>query len=224
MRDKDILHLYKKAGVIRFLLGIESYDEATRTSIRKDGSATEDQQAIRLLRSHGIISMVTYVLGFKEESDGDYWDSFKHLIRYDPDQVQLLYATPHRWTPFYETVEERQVIQTDTRRWDYKHQVLATLGVPVWRVFLWFKSIEVLMQLRPKVLIRLLFHQDANYRHAMRWYTQIGRRVWFHEVAEFIFKTRIMKQGPTLRDFMGSSLANREYALAKNKRNNWGQK
>ncbi len=224
VRDKDILHLYKKAGVIRFLLGIESYNEATLAAIRKDGNATKDQQAIQLLRTHGIISMVTYVIGLKEESDVDYWESFKHLVRYDPDQVQLLYATPHRWTPFYETVEERQVIQADTRRWDYKHQVLATIGVPVWRVFLWFKTIEVLMQLRPKVMIRLFFHQDTAYRYAMRWYTRIGRRVWFHEVLEFIFNTRIMKQGPALRDFMGSSLANREYALAKNKREDGGER
>lgn len=217
VRDKDILALYKKAGVIRFLLGIESYDEKTLESIKKGGSATEDQQAIQLLRAHGIISMATYVLGFKEEKDWDYWSSFKHLVRYDPDQVQLLYATPHRWTPFYAAVEERQVIQADTRHWDYKHQVLATRNT-VWRVFLWFKAIEVLMQIRPKVLIRLLFHPDADYRHAMRWYTRVGRRVWFHEVVEFIFNTKIMKQGPTLRDFMGNSLANREYVLAKNKR------
>jgi anaerobic magnesium-protoporphyrin IX monomethyl ester cyclase len=27
VRDADILHLYKKAGVFRFLLGIENYDE-----------------------------------------------------------------------------------------------------------------------------------------------------------------------------------------------------
>lgn len=82
------------------------------------------------------------------------------------------------------------------------------------------------MQIRPKVLMRLLFHPGADYRHAMRWYTQVGRRVWFHEVAEFIFNTRVMKQGPTLRDFMGSSLAHREYALTKNKRvlkNNSGE-
>jgi anaerobic magnesium-protoporphyrin IX monomethyl ester cyclase len=217
VRDKDILPLYKKAGVIRFLLGIESYDEKTLVSLKKGGSTTVDQQAIKLLRAHGIISMATYVLGFKEEKDRDYWSSFKHLVRYDPDQVQLLYATPHRWTPFYAAVEERQVIQADTRLWDYKHQVLAT-PTPVWRVFLWFKAIEVLMQIRPKVLIRLLFHPDADYRHAMRWYTQVGRRVWFHEVAVFFFNTRIMKQGPTLRDFIGRSFANREYVLAKNKR------
>jgi anaerobic magnesium-protoporphyrin IX monomethyl ester cyclase len=215
VRDEDILHLYKRAGVIRFLMGIESYDEDTLKSIKKGASTSDDQRAIQLLRKHGIIAMATYVVGFREESDRDYWDSFKHLLRYDPDQVQLLYATPHRWTPFYDTVEERTVIQTDTRRWDYKHQVLATPGVPAWRVFFWFKLLEVMMQMRPKAITRTLFHRDADCRHAMRWYTRIGRRVWFHEVAEFLFSTRILKQGPTLRDFMGRSLASDEYALNK---------
>ena len=151
VRDADLLHLYRRAGVIRFLLGVESYDEATLTEIRKGGNIGDDRRAIQLLRQHGIIAMITYVIGFREERDRDYWKSFRHLVRYDPDQVQLLYATPHRWTPFYETVAERRVIQTDTRRWDYKHQVLATPGVPAWRVFFWFKTIEVLMQIRPKV-------------------------------------------------------------------------
>lgn len=218
VRDADILHLYKRAGVIRFLLGIESYDEETLAAIRKGGSTSEDRQAIALLREHGIISMATYVLGFREEADRDYWRSLRHLLRYDPDQIQLLYAVPHRWTPFYETVQERRVVQTDTRRWDYKHQVLETPGVPAWRVFLWFKLIELAMQLRPKALGRLLFHRDPDYRHAMRWYTRIGRRVWLHEVFEFVFRTRLLKEGPTLREFMGASLATREYALARRAR------
>lgn len=215
VRDRDILHLYKRAGVIRFLLGIESYDDETIRKIQKGATTSEDRRAIRLLREHGIISMATYVVGFNEESDRDYWKSYRHLLRYDPDQVQLLYATPHRWTPFYATVQDREVLQFDLRRWDYKHQVLNARGVPPWRVFLWFKTIEVLMQARPKVLGRMLFHRDADYRHAMRWYTRIGRRVWIHEVLEFIFKSRPRSIGPTLREFMGDTLADREYALAK---------
>ncbi|MFZ2451169.1 MAG: magnesium-protoporphyrin IX monomethyl ester anaerobic oxidative cyclase [Methylovulum miyakonense] len=222
VRDREILPLYKKAGVIRFLLGIESYDEATLKTIKKGADVTEDQQAIQLLREHGIVSMATYVVGFNEKSDKDFWFSFKNLLRYDPDQIQLIYATPHRWTPFYATVEEREVVQGDLRRWDYKHQVLATPNVPVWRVFLWFKAIEVMMQLRPKALLRLLFHPDADYRHSMRWYTQIGRRVWFHEIFEFIFNTPRLKQRLTLKDFMGSSLEQREYALVKAKRSRVG--
>ncbi|MFP6849007.1 MAG: magnesium-protoporphyrin IX monomethyl ester anaerobic oxidative cyclase [Pseudomonas sp.] len=217
VRDADILHLYRQAGGIRFLLGIESYDEATLAAIRKGGSVKEDQRAIELLRQHGIVSMATYVVGFQEETDRDYWRSLKHLLRYDPDQIQLLYVTPHRWTPFYETAEHRRVIQTDTRRWDYKHQVLEVKRVPAWRVFLWFKLIEVCMQARPKALGRLLFHRDADFRHAMRWYTQMGRRVWFHEVAEFIGNTRLVKSGPSLREFLGHSLADTEYALDKRK-------
>ena len=217
VRDRDILHLYKRAGVIRFLLGIESYDDETIRKIRKGATTLEDRRAIGLLRAHGIISMATYVVGFNEESDRDYWKSYRHLLRYDPDQVQLLYATPHRWTPFYATVQDRQVLQFDLRRWDYKHQVLNAHSVPPWRVFLWFKAIEVLMQARPKVLARMLFHRDPDYRHAMRWYTRIGRRVWFHEVLEFVFKSRPRNIGPTLREFMGATLVDREYALVKSR-------
>lgn len=211
VRDEDILHLYKEAGVIRFLLGIESYNEETLHSIRKGANVHEDQKAIQLLRKHDIISMATYVIGFHEESDKDYWKSYKHLVRYDPDQVQLLYVTPHRWTPFYDTVEKRRVIQIDTKRWDYKHQVLSVPKVPAWRVFLWFKTLEVLLQLRPKVILRLLLHKDPGYRHGMRWYTRIGRRVWFHEVYEFLFRTKLLNNGPLLKDFMGASLSKREY-------------
>ncbi len=182
VRDADILHLYKQAGVVRFLLGIESYDEAMLRTIRKGATASEDQQAIGLLRRHGILSMATYAVGFEEESDADYWRSLRHLLRYDPDQIQMLYVTPHRWTPFFETVAERRVIETDTRRWDYQHQVLATARVPPWRIFMWVKAIEVIMQLRPRALLRVLFGKDRHVRHGMRWYARMGRPVWFHEV------------------------------------------
>lgn len=124
VRDADILPLYKKAGVLRFLLGIESYDEDTLHAIRKDASRREDREAIRLLRQHGIISMATYVVGFEDETDRSYWRSLRQLLAYDPDQIQLLYATPHRWTSYFNTVAHREVVQPDSRLWDYKHQVL----------------------------------------------------------------------------------------------------
>jgi anaerobic magnesium-protoporphyrin IX monomethyl ester cyclase len=215
VRDADILHLYRRAGVIRFLLGIESYSEGTLAQIRKGADTHEDQQAIRLMRQHGILSMATYVVGFEEERDADLWRSLRHLLRYDPDQIQLLYVTPHRWTPFYKTAEHREVIQADTRRWDYKHQVLATRHMPAWRLFLWFKSIELILQLRPKALGRLFFHADPVIRQSMRWYSEMGRRVWLHEVFEFVFKTVRLRKGPSLKSFLGPTLEAREYALEK---------
>ena len=57
-------------------------------------------------------------------------------MTYDPDQIQALYVTPHRWTPYFRAAAGREVIQKDARRWDYKHQVLSTRHLPPWRVIL----------------------------------------------------------------------------------------
>jgi anaerobic magnesium-protoporphyrin IX monomethyl ester cyclase len=201
VRDADLLPLYRQAGVARFLLGIENYDEETLRKIRKGGTTTTDREAIRLLRQHGILSMATYVVGFEEETYRDYVHGLRQLLSYDPDQIQLLYVTPHRWTPYFHLAAVRQVVQTDQRKWDYKHQVLATHSLPPWQVLLWVKLIEAAMQLRPRSLRRVLAHPDRSIRAAMRWYYRIGRQVWPYEIWNFFFREKRRKDGPTLAEF-----------------------
>ena len=213
VRDADILHLYKKAGVLRFLLGMEGTDEATLRAIKKGGSRSKDREAIRLLRQHGMIGLCTFAVGFEEESDRDYWRMLRQLLAYDPDQVMSIYATPHRWTPFHAQSATRRVIQSDLRLWDYKHQVLETPHVPAWRVFLWVKTIEAVLQLRPKALWRTYLHPDPEIRHAMRWYSRMGRRVVLHEVLSFLFRER-RRAGPPVADFWGGAQFD-EKALAR---------
>jgi anaerobic magnesium-protoporphyrin IX monomethyl ester cyclase len=203
VRDADLLHLYKRAGVARFLLGMESTDEGILRNIRKDSRLETDREAIRLLRQHGILSMVAYVAGFEEETDGDYWRALRQIISYDPDQIQALYVTPHRWTPYFRTAANRRVIQTDLGCWDYKHQVLATEKVPPWRMILWMKLMEAVVQLRPRSLGRVLAHPDRGLREAMRWYYRIGRQVWPYELRRFLFRERRTRNGPTLSAFLG---------------------
>jgi anaerobic magnesium-protoporphyrin IX monomethyl ester cyclase len=215
VRDADILHLHKQAGVARFLLGIENYDAETLHHIRKGGSIAKDRQAIQLLRKHGILSMATYVVGFEEERDGDYLRGLKQLLSYDPDQIQMLYVTPHRWTPYYRMAAKRKVIQTDISKWDYKHQVLATQNVPAWRVLLWVKFIEAVVQLRPRALWRLISHPDRAIRAAMRWYYRIGRKVWFHEIWNFFFRDHPIKKGPSLEEFWGKPQDREQYAMQR---------
>ncbi len=201
VRDADFLGLYRQAGVARFLLGIESYDEATLHKIRKGGTIARDREAIQLLREHNIISMVTYVVGFEEESTRDYLHAIKQLLHYDPDQIQLLYVTPHRWTPFHRQASGRQVIQTDLRKWDYKHQVLSARRTPPWLLMGWVKLIEAVIQLRPRSIWRLLAHPDPSFRDAMRWYYRIGRQVWPYEIWNFLFRDRRRSRGLRLDEF-----------------------
>lgn len=201
VRDADFLHLYKKAGFERFLLGIENYNEAVLEKIKKVGTVSKDKEAIQLLRKHNILSMATYVVGFGEETVRDFYNSLKQLLSYDPDQVQLLYVTPHKWTPYFEEIKDKEIILTDQRKWDYKHQVISTQYLKPWMVIIFVKFIELLMQIRPNALMRLFFHKEARLRSAMCWYTRIGRRVWIWELYQFFFVTKLAKKKMKLNEF-----------------------
>lgn len=213
VRDADILHLYRRAGVERFLLGIENTDGATLENIRKGASKTADREAIRLLRRHGILSLVTWVTDFEEVRDGDFLRALRQLLLYDPDQIMPLYVTPHRWTGYYRSAARRRVIQRDQRLWDYKHQVLATRHMPPWRIFLWVKLVEAVLQLRPRALWRAYFQPDRAARAGMRWYTRIGRRVWPYEWQTFFFRERRDITGPSLEAFWGAPQDHMEIPL-----------
>ncbi len=213
VRDADLLHLYKKAGVQRFLLGMETTDPATLELIEKGSTTTTDREAIRLLRQHGILSMATWVVGFEEERSSDHWRGIRQLLSYDPDQVQLLYVTPHRWTPFFGLAKHRGVIQENRERWDYKHQVLATRYLAPWQVLAWVKLTEVVLQARPRAVWRTFFQPDAELRDAMQWYTRMGRRVWPFELRNFFFRDRRTTSGPTLEAMWGAPQSSEEQSM-----------
>jgi anaerobic magnesium-protoporphyrin IX monomethyl ester cyclase len=111
--------------------------------------------------------------------------------------------------------EERRVIQSDLRLWDYRHQVLATRLVPPWRVLLWLKATELAVQLRPRSLRRLAALPDPDARAVMRWYYGVGKRVWPHEVWNFLFCEKRRRDGPTLTEFWGPPLDAEEAAMRR---------
>jgi anaerobic magnesium-protoporphyrin IX monomethyl ester cyclase len=201
VRDKDHLHLYKQAGFERFLLGIENYDATVLERIKKAGSKSKDMEAIQLLRKHDILSMATYVVGFGEETTRDFFNSLKQLLMYDPDQVQMLYVTPHKWTPYFKEIEDKNIIEMDQRRWDYKHQIMETPNLKPWQVIMYVKLMEIAMQARPKAVYRWLFHRDKRLRKAMFWYNNIGKRVWFHEIFQFLFRMKKLKRKVPIKRF-----------------------
>lgn len=203
VRDAGFLHLYKKAGFARILMGLETTEASTMVRIRKGATVATDREAIRLLRRHDILSQVSYVTGFEEETDRHFWCGLRRLLSYDPDQINAMYVTPHRWTPFYRESASRRVIEADPSKWDYRHQVLATPAVPPWRVFLWMKLTEAVVQLRPRALLRVLAHRDRGIRRALRWNYRVGRRAWCFEVRQFLRRIFDRPDGRTLAEVWG---------------------
>ncbi len=67
------------------------------------------------------------------------------------------------------------------------------------------KLIELALQARPKALLPHLFHRDPEQRHSMRWYTQMGRRVWFHELVEVLLSQADGEEWPDAGGILGSA-------------------
>jgi anaerobic magnesium-protoporphyrin IX monomethyl ester cyclase len=217
VRDRNILPLYKQAGMECVLMGIETTNAHTMKAIRKGSSPQKDYQAIQLLRRHHILSMVGCIFGFKDERFSDYWATFRHLIHYDPDLLNAMYVTPHRWTVFYAESALRSVVELDSAKWDYRHQVLETGSLQPWQTFFAVKMVEALVHLRPRFIYRLIRYPDRGIRHALRWCTRNAARVWLDELHELFFQNMAAKRTQTLRSFHGSPIEQEREALQKNK-------
>lgn len=206
VRDADILHLYKQAGFECFLMGMETTDAATMRKIRKGSTTREDHQAVQLLRRHGILSMVGHVVGFEEERLRDYWNALRQLLLYDPDLINAMYVTPHRWTPFYREQIDRAVVQPDRAKWDYRHQVLGTRYLKPWQILVMVKIMEFVVQMRPRAIARLIGYKDRAHRRAYRWCVRNAAGVWIDEIHDFFVRSAHRRALGSLRRFWGEPI------------------
>src|SRR5712692_279887 len=77
VRDAEFLHLYRQAGVLYVLMGIESTNDRVLKEIRKRSTTRDDFMACQLLKQHGIFSILGHIVGFEQET----WDSFRTAMR-----------------------------------------------------------------------------------------------------------------------------------------------
>jgi len=169
VRDADILHLYKQAGIQYILLGVESVDPDVLREIKKGSTTGQDLEACRLLKEHGIFSIVAHVVGLQEESWKTFRTTMKQLTHYNGDFVNVTHVTPHSWTEFGQQVEGRPIIQPDLSKWDYRHQILSQPKLSPWKVFLGAKLIEISVHARPGKLWAIFRTRDRFLRKQLIW-------------------------------------------------------
>jgi anaerobic magnesium-protoporphyrin IX monomethyl ester cyclase len=186
VRDADLLPLYRRAGILYVLMGIESTSGAVLQKINKGSTPRDDLRACRLLKEQGIFSVLGHIVGFEEETWGTFRRALGQLSRYDGDWLNAMYVTPHSWTPFGQEVARRAVVQTDQQKWDYRHQVLAQRRLAPWQLFAAVKWLEFCFHLRPGRLGELLRSRDRFRRGQLFWTLQHAGLVWLSEIAEFL--------------------------------------
>ncbi|MCI0555782.1 MAG: B12-binding domain-containing radical SAM protein, partial [Anaerolineae bacterium] len=195
VRDADMIHLYKAAGIDYMVMGVESMKDSVITNIRKNNPFEISKEAVRLLRQNNILSLTNIIYGLEVESWKTIWEKFKNLLEMDSDILNACYIMPHFWTAQGKAVKPYDVIQSDLDRWSYRNQVVATPYLKPFELFLGVKLTEALFHLRPKALKRIFFAKDKRYRKIMRSSMWAGIRVIFAEIVEFLFQTKFSPQG-----------------------------
>lgn len=195
VRDADVLSLYRDAGLRFVLMGIESYDEEVLRRIKKGNSHGVACEAIALLREHGILSVANYVYGLRPETPRTLLQTLRRIREADPDFLNALYLCPHGWTQEGRKTAPNDIIQPNQEQWTYRCQVLHCVQLSPQALFGWVKVTEMLVHVRWRWFLRMFTHPDREVRRLLRWCFPRITAVWFAEIYEFFFRTRVVRAG-----------------------------
>lgn len=117
IRDEDILHKYKRAGIIHIYVGTEATEQQGLDYIKKDLSIEESKKALDLLRDAGIITETSMILGFPDETEESIERTLELVMEYNPDFAHFLAIAPWPYSDIYEELKEYIAVR-DYRRYN----------------------------------------------------------------------------------------------------------
>jgi anaerobic magnesium-protoporphyrin IX monomethyl ester cyclase len=199
VRDADRIDLYREAGIICLMMGVESLDETVLARVGKNNPYKITSQAVNLLRQHGILSIVNVVHGLAGETWGSLWQALRQLIRISPDFYNALHWTPLGWTPEGRGIDPARIIQLDQHKWDYRHPVIKPDHFSPRTLAMAVKMSEALFHLRPSWLLHELFDGDSIKRQIIR--DAFPRMVRVHLLEWWeVLRTRFAPPGQALKN------------------------
>ncbi len=106
IRDADILHKYKKAGIIHIYVGTEATVQKSLDLIKKDLSIEESIESLRLLREVGIITETSMILGFPFDTQETIDRTLELIMEFNPDFGHFLAIAPWPYADIYRELKE----------------------------------------------------------------------------------------------------------------------
>jgi anaerobic magnesium-protoporphyrin IX monomethyl ester cyclase len=103
MRDRDLLPLYRKAGLVHVSLGTEAAAQMNLDIFRKQTTIEQNKLAVKLLKDAGIVAEVQFIMGLENETPETIEETYRLAQDWKPDMVNWNMYTP--W-PFAELFEE----------------------------------------------------------------------------------------------------------------------
>jgi anaerobic magnesium-protoporphyrin IX monomethyl ester cyclase len=125
LRDRDLLPKMKRAGVFLIALGVETPFEQELQSYHKGTSRQNAEEAVALVKKHGIHAWCFFMTGNVDHTAEDISAILEYAKKLDPTIAIFTMVTPVPGTPFYdEMLAQGMIEELDWGRYDFGHPII----------------------------------------------------------------------------------------------------
>jgi anaerobic magnesium-protoporphyrin IX monomethyl ester cyclase len=127
VRHKDILPKLRKSGLRWILLGVENPKESTLEAFRKNITAKDAKEAVKLLKENNIFAHTMFIIGEHKDTAKSIADLREFVNELDPDFVIFAILTPFPGTELYEEARTNGWIEDfNWSHYDMVHAIMPT--------------------------------------------------------------------------------------------------
>jgi len=105
VRDEDIMHKYRQAGIIHIYIGIEATSQETLDLFKKGIRTNDSKKALEIIHGAGIVSETSFILGTPGETRESITDTLALAQMYDPDFAHFLLLAPWPYADMYDELK-----------------------------------------------------------------------------------------------------------------------
>ena len=120
--DEEIVSLMKNAGCYQIALGVESGNNDILRQMRKGITVEEALKAANIVKKHGLITNVFFIVGFPQETESTLNDTFKAMKTIDCNQLAYSIFTPYPGTEAFDFCAANNLVKNDFDVSLYNHQ------------------------------------------------------------------------------------------------------
>jgi anaerobic magnesium-protoporphyrin IX monomethyl ester cyclase len=107
MRDRDLLPLFRRAGLVHVSLGTEAAAQLKLDQFNKETTVADNKLAIQLLRDADIFVEAQFIVGLDNETPETLEETFQMAWDWQPDLANWAMYTPWPFTPLFQDLRDQ---------------------------------------------------------------------------------------------------------------------
>jgi anaerobic magnesium-protoporphyrin IX monomethyl ester cyclase len=128
LRDRDLLPLFRRAGLVHVSLGTEAAAQLQLERFRKETTIEQNKLAIRLLKEAGMVAEAQFIMGLENETRETIEETYRLAQDWRPDMANWNMYTPWPFAELFEELGERVEVR-DYSKYNFVTPIIQPDGI-----------------------------------------------------------------------------------------------